>query len=322
MVAVAGPQLTFTNGAFKIMDGPVEETVALSAGAPPVDFTGDRMSMDVGGVLVTFDQRGLGIQYGKQGGFTGLTYMPTTPKLFSSQEIAHNVELIESGERTARVSALSGFVVVKDRLYLLLRWDDKDGQPWLETLVDVDTSGEAPKVGLLARLAGYSFARGRVSDRLHAAGDTVFVLTRGGEGLSMESYDTLGKSTSLMPLGTDADTVGPLGSRFLTVRGTPYGTKILGVFDPSKSKFREFFETRGEVVPSGLRSAVVLREAGAKSLFDVSSGAKLAITDDSGFAQASLGVLVWSPAAAPRQATLYAPDGWAPLAQWKDTTRG
>ena len=130
-IAVYGPQLTFVDGAFNVTDGDKTETVALNAGAASAPLVGDNISMQVGDVLVTFDERGLGIQYGKQGGFTTLSYMPTTPKLFSAEEIKANADAITSGERSARVSAVSGFVVVKDTLYMLMRWEDKDGKPWL-----------------------------------------------------------------------------------------------------------------------------------------------------------------------------------------------
>ncbi|HXH61393.1 MAG TPA: hypothetical protein VNI20_08540 [Fimbriimonadaceae bacterium] len=315
-IAVYGPQLTFVDGAFNVTDGDKTETVALNAGAASAPLVGDNISMQVGDVLVTFDERGLGIQYGKQGGFTTLSYMPTTPKLFSAEEIKANADAITSGERSARVSAVSGFVVVKDTLYMLMRWEDKDGKPWLETLVDLDTSGAAPKVGLVDKLVGTSFASGTVSDQLHAAGESVYVVTRTADSLLVESYDTVTAKMDRRTVGPAVDILRPFGSEYLTVRKTAYGTRIVGFYKTGGGPPHEVYETRGTVVPASLTSAFVVDEWDGRYLVDVSSGGKLALGKDSGYAPSSSGVIVWSPADAPEKATLYGSGGWTPVAEW------
>ena len=186
---LSGPGLSYADGVFTVLDGQDTVTVPLSSGDPPLPVAGDRLSLEVGGTLITFDHRGLGIQYGTKGGFTGLGYMPTTPKLFTAEEIVRNVELVESGERQFRVSALSGFEVVDDVVYLWLRWDDKDGEPWLETLVNIDTSGDAPSVNLIGRFDGFSFTRGTVADELHAMRGSLFVMTRTKAGFGVGEYN-------------------------------------------------------------------------------------------------------------------------------------
>lgn len=317
-IAVAAqPQVTFSDGAFTIVDGEDRHTVPLSAADPPRPFRGDRLNLRIGETLVTFDQRGLGIQYSGKGGFTTLAYMTTSPKVFSAEEIKRNAELAASGERPARLSAVSGFEVVNDRLFLLLRWDDKSGEPWLETLVDVDTSGEAPKINLLGRFGGFSFTDGAVSDELYSSGSKLFVLVRGLDGLAIGTCDTEKGTTAYKKLAPIVDEVHRFGALFYTVTNAPHGMKSIGVVNPVPERFRTVMETRGTIVPTALGASLVVNEGGRWSLYSVMTGAKIPVEEGAGLAQTPVGVLVWTPRAKPDRAVLREPGTWAVLAEWK-----
>jgi hypothetical protein len=321
-IAVAAqPQVTFSNGAFIVKDGEDSLTVPLSAAEPPKPFKGDRLNLRLGETLITFDQRGLGIQYRGKGGFTTLAYMPTSPKIFSADEIRRNSELAASGERPARVSAVSGFEVVNDRLYLLLRWDEKDGGPWLETLVDVDTTGDAPKINLMGRFGGFSYTTGAVSDELYASDAKLFVLVRGVDGLGIGTCDTEKGTTAYKKIGPIVDEVHRFGPLFYTVTNAPHGMKSVGVVNPVPERFRAVLETRGSVVPTSLGNALLVEEGGRRALFSIASGAKLPVEPDAGFAQTPYGVLVWSPKAKPTRAHLRELSAWAIVAEWKPDVR-
>jgi hypothetical protein len=300
-----------------IQDGEDKLTVPLSAAEPPAQFKGDKLNMRIGDTLITFDKNGLGIRYGKKGGYTTLAYMPTSPKIFSTEEIVRNTELAKSGERPARVSAVSGFEVVNDKLYLLLRWDDKSGKPWLETLVDLDTSGDVPKIGLIGRFGGFSYTSDPVSDELYSTGNKLFVVLRGIDGLALGTCDTLQGTTAFKKLAPIVDECHRFGSLFYTVTKTPHGMKSVGIVNPVPERFRTVLETRGEVVGSALTSALAVKESGHVSLFAFVSGAKLPVEDGSGFAETSFGVLVWTPKAKPVRATLRETEGWTILSEWK-----
>jgi hypothetical protein len=321
LLATTQPQLSYADGAFEIKDGQSTLTVPLSASLPPLDIRGERLNIRIEETLITFDQRGLGIQYGGKGGFTTLGYMPTNPNVFSADQIKENAELIASGSRSARVSALSGFEVVKDTLYLLLRWDDKNGEPWLEVLAAVDTSGDAPKVNAIGMFDGKSFARGGVSDELYSFGDTVYSPMLAGDGLWIGSYDTFNMRLLYRKVAERVDACHRFGERFYTVTRTPWGAKSVGVLDPAAERFRTVIETRGDVLPSPLTSALVVQEGGERSLFAFGSGAKLALSADAAFAQTPYGVLVWSPKDSPKEAALREPDGWTIVAEWKSSDR-
>ena len=316
LTLLAPPQLSYASGAFVIKDGKERKTVPLSAAKPPVPFRAEKLSLRLGKTLVTFDQRGLGIRYGSKGGFTHLAYIPTNPKVFGTEEIKKNYALFATKERSANVSAVSGFEVVKDKLFLLLRWEDKAKQPWLETLVSIDSSAKAPKVDLIGRFGGVSFAKGPVCDELYSSGTKLYAPLRGPEGLGFGTCDVAKGVAEFKKLGPIVDDCRSFGGRFYTVSKAPYGMKSVGVVDPVSETFRAVLETRGEVVPSALTSALVVKEGGHSSLFAFVSGAKLPVEDTAGYAQTPYGVLVWSPKEKPERAELREADGWKSLAKW------
>ena len=315
-VLLSWPELSYADGIFTILDGQDAATVPLSSGDPPVPVAGDRLSLEVGGTLITFDQRGLGIRYGSKGGFTGLGYMPTTPKLFTREEIVHNVELIESGARQFKVSALSGFEVVDDVLYLWLRWDDKDGEPWLETLVNIDTSGDAPKVNLIGRFDGFSFTRGTVADELHAMRGSLVVMTRTEAGFGVGEYNLESGEVTYRRVADRDEVCRRVGARFYTLRRTETGMTTVGIVEPFLARYRPILETRGAIVRSNLSSALVLQEGEALTLVSIDSGARRELPADAAYAETALGVLVWSPAKNPASAELIEPEGWSVVAEW------
>lgn len=311
------PQLAYASGAFTIKDGADTLTVPLSAANTEPVLRAEKLSMTIGEVLITFDEKGLGIRYGNKGGFTTLPYVPRNPALFDETEAARVAALIASGERRAQVSAVSGFEVVEDKIYMLLRWDDKSGSPWLEVLTRIDTSSDAPKVELLGRFGGFSFASGPVSDELHSQATRLFTPLRAALGLGIGSYDVASGETKFANLGPMVDSVSRIGSRYFTVRKTTYGLSSVGVIDPIAGKHTAVLETRGEVVPSSLTSALVVKENGTSSLFALGSGARFVLPSDFGCAQTPYGVLVWTPKGKPTEAILRETDGFTSVAAWK-----
>jgi hypothetical protein len=316
-VLLAQPQITFSGGEFTIKDGAETFTVPLSAAQPPPKLSGDRLNIRIGDTLITFDQRGLGIQYRAKGGFTHLPYIATSPNLFDTDEINRIKGLIALNVRFANVSALSGFELVGERLHLLMRWEEKSGAPWLEALVDVDTSGDTPKVNVLARFDGFSFATNKAADELYSRGTQLIVPIKSTRGVGLGIYDTGDKSSRSLDLGPLVDACTPLGNRFYTVSQTTHGMTAIGLLDPKAERWRPLYETRGKVVPTSLTGALRIREQSTDLLYAATSGARLDIGTDSAVAQTPYGVLVWSPADKPTQAELREADTWLVLAEWK-----
>lgn len=315
-VLLSAPELSYADGVFTIVDGQDTVTVPLSSGEPPVPVAGDKLSLEVGGTLITFDQRGLGIRYGNKGGFTGLGYMPTTSKLFTPEEIVSNVELIESGERQFRVSALSGFEVVEGVVYLWLRWDGKDDAPWLETLVSIDTSGDAPSVNLIGRFNGFSFTRGAVADELHSIGGSLMVMTRSQVGFGVGEYDVESREFAFRLVAGRDDVCRRVGDKFYAMRRTETGMTTVGIVDPIFALYRPIIETRSSIVRSNLSSALVLRDGDSLTLLSIDSGARRSLPAGAAYAETDMGVLVWSPADDPTSAELIEPGGWSVVAAW------
>jgi hypothetical protein len=310
-------QLNYASGAFTIKDGSDAIEIPLSAAEPREPLRADRLNLRLGDTLITFDKRGLGIQYGSKGGFTKLAYVATSPLLFDAEEIERTKRLISEGRRSADVSALSGFEVVNDRIFLLMRWDGADDDPWLEALIDLDTSGDAPKVGVISRFGGFSFAKGPVSDELYSRDTRLFTPLRATFGLALGLYDTAGATKRFVNLGGAVDSCIPLGQNFLTTTKTSYGMTSIGYIDTKSERWRAVFETRGLLLPTPLDSAIRVKEGGFSFLFDVETGAKSPLSATTAVAKTPYGILVWDPADKPTTATLREQGTLLPLAEWK-----
>lgn len=316
-VLFAAPQLSYSNGEFTITDGDQRTTVPLSAARPPEPYRADKLNMRIGDTLITFDERGLGIQYRSRGGFTNLPYVATSPLLFNSEEINRINSLIALNTRTADVTALSGFELVGDKLHLLMRWEENNGTPWLEALLDVDTSGLTPKVNILGRFSGISFAKGAVSDELYARGTLLYTPIKTTNGLGLGLFETTNGGKRNVELGPPVDSCAPLGGNFVTQTKTSHDMTSIGYLDTKTERWRAVFESRGQLVASSPTKVIRIREQATDVVYSPKSGARLDVQRDTAIADAPHGVLVWSPADKPTTATLRDTDSLSVLAQWK-----
>ena len=175
----AEPTLSYSNRIFTINDGDTVHTVALDQIQMVMNPTADSMKVEIGESVITFDNRGLGLHYADKGGYTGLPAYTNTRKLWTVEEIQSNVALINEGMRSDRLNAISGYELIEDDLYILARWDDKNGDPWLEALVQVNIEEDTPALNLLGRFDGFTFAKGPVSDVLVNIDGNVAALVQG-----------------------------------------------------------------------------------------------------------------------------------------------
>lgn len=310
------PTLAFEGGAFNIVVPGSETKIVVRISPEPSPVTGDKFKVTLNGVLITFDQRGLGIQYRGKGGFSGLTYVPKSGKAFSAQEIVANSALIAAGHASERVAALSGFEIFGDTVYLLARWQRADGAPWFEAIVSIDASAEEPVTRLIARVQGLTRAQATIEDRLYA----------GSSGIVAPLFDDSGAMTAVIgvPSGEVNYKRFPVAPASLLHNGlamydletTDYGTQILSRYRDGDLAKSAIFESRGSLVDIGV-DGVLLENIGAETrLLSLKSGALMPIAADSGVKTIPLGTLVWEPKSQPKSARLYDRGGWTVLARW------
>lgn len=313
---VAGPQLSFENGAFIIRGEGSEPETFVALVPEPSPIVGGKFKVLLNGVLVSFDQRGLGVQYRGKGGFSGLTYVPTSAKAFSAPEIVQNAEMIRAGTRQDRATALSGFEIIGNVAYLLVRWEDSDGKAWLEAIVSVDASSDEPVTKFVGRFDGLTDAKGLVSDKLDAG--------IGGLVSLISHSDKVGVGVVALPKGDVSYSYFEIAPKTLIfnnhmlygVAKTDYGTLMLSTIDESTLVQKPIFETRGEIVNIGVQSAMGVKEGGVLQLLSLESGSLTTFAKDSGIAGTPYGVLVWFPKEEPKSAILLERGGWTKVATW------
>lgn len=285
-------------------------------GPPP--FPSDNVTLSYAGRQVTFDSKGLGIKQGSAYGYSRMPSLAMTTKLFGNQEIAETKAKIASGERQAGFSSLSGFEYVGTTLYLLLRWEEKSGTPWLEAVVGIDMSQKQLQPKLVGRLDGFSYAKGIVDDRLEVRDGGLSAFTVRGEewGLSTISPESGSKSfASFGPKAASARLI-PGGVKAIGLSPTPYGTTLVTLVDLGTQKSRLAAEVRGQIRGVVEPNLIHWREGSQNVFTNLETGAELRPAWDAVPVATALGLLIWSPSVNPDKAALYEPSAFRLLASW------
>lgn len=319
-VSVTNPQIQFEDGSFKVFDAENSESVRLSAKPlpPPKKYLSQK-----GSKWVCWDERGLTIRVGKAAKTSRLPDIATSPKALSREQIVETVALIKAGTRKREAAALSGVQRLNDTVFLLVRWDQSDGGPWLEALVKVDLNEDSPKPQFVAKLPGLTKARNPINyELLRTPGGLVCVAER-GTTWGLAKFDEAKNAMAWTPVGDRLMrySMQPGGATALFIEQSSYGTKLAGRFHPSTGSKKIYCESRYDlnfvassplVVAEQTPQAMVLRavESGLEQRFALGTQAK----------STGLGMLAWSPASAPVRASLLDPNGWKVLANWTATT--
>ena len=319
----APPQITLKDTAFILKEGAASATVSLIPPPRTLNTQAGRWWLEIGNRVFTFDENGVGIRQGKFRSYSRLTAIATTGKLFSQEQIDHINRDAADGNRTLEVSALSGYEVIGNTLYLLVRWENKEKNPWLEAIVKFDLTAKTPSAQLVGRFEGFSTAKGRVDDRLGSFKDALVALTQKPDGLGLAKWDHSSNQASYVPLGSrvmDAKVLDKGGYGMTIVRGKQ-GAWQIGLVNIVAGDHRPVYEFRGQIVgteePYFLR---VAKESGHQ-VINLDSGAEMPIARAATYKHTEFGVIVWTPQAAPKSAQLYSTEAfrfkasWAPPAQ-------
>lgn len=287
---------------------------------PPVPKPATVFSMKIDKTWVVFDERGLTVRNPKGAKSSTFSEIPTSPKVLPRAGIQDVITRVNKGEISKNASGVSGWELVDDNLYIVLRWNEKAGDPWLEALFKLDTSNPKElKPVFLARLNGITQARNAVVDELHMVGEKLVsvVTNSGGWGLAtwdlqqaFGRYQQLGEGIGRHSLRSDKNTL-------LYTETLSYGAERAGTIDLETLKRTDLFEARGTIKFVQYPGVVLAVTRGDKVALHVAdSGLEAEYPADCAYASTAHGIVVWTPRAKPDNAWLLDPATLKARATW------
>lgn len=226
---------------------PPKQTSSTTQKAKPKES--ERVLFRKDAVYVVWDSRGLSIRNGEKKHSTRLPDVSLTPKLFSREEILQTKDLISKGVRTKYATSLAGAKRLGDDIYLLPRWQEKDGSTWLEALIHINLRDLDPHEELVGKFEGFSGATKPLDDRLFFMGEKPSVLGRKADGTyGLASYDPASSKFSYKEMGRNLVSSWQVGATtFLCQERTTYGSRMLASVDVASGSRNELVETRGSI---------------------------------------------------------------------------
>ena len=307
------PQYTLTvlGDTFIVRDGTKKETVPRVLRQPKTKetlvFRRDKR-------WVVWDERGLTTRDGDWTVTDRLEAVPVSAKAQSKAAIAKTVAAVKAGKRTRAAAGLSGARRLGTLVYLLPRWEEKDGTPWLEALIVVDLAKPHPKARLLGAFDGLSLARKPVEDRMDLDGGLLTVPVNGDDAWGVATYDPKKSKFGFRPRGVRLLALEPDGR---IIEKTAYGTTLAGRQDDGRTI--PWIETRGpaEFVPG---PGPILVRCGDR-LRNAVTGAETRLAPEASVRRTNAGLLVFWPEKTPRSARLLEPSRLEERARWERGTR-
>lgn len=266
-----------------------------------------------------WDDRGLSIRIGKTAKSTRLEDIATSPKAFSAEELAENVDLIQKKQRTRGATALSGAKRVGNLVFFLARWEEKGGKPWLEALVSIDLTEDTFHPKFHARLPGLTLADKKIDDRLFVLSDRLSAVSRKSDQWGVTSFDPDAGKFEFKELGKNLESFQPLSARVgAFVERTDYGAKVGGRVDLTSLARKNLVEGKGTLkFADKSEPLIALFSKGSQvRLLNTDTGAELELLSSVAMRRTPLGLVVWSPFNNPKRAWLYSFERWSQLAEW------
>ena len=315
-----GPRLDFRNNEFVISRAgkterfPVQVPEAATLFWPPEPLLFRRDD-----AYVVWDVRGLTIRQKDWVYHTWLSSVPTSPKLFSREEILETKSLLGKGERQMNASTLSGAYRDGNVVYLLARWDDKAEKPWAEALFKVELTDEKPKPQLLGRFDGLSLNLKPGKSALFPRDGKPSVWMKTGDAWGLGSYDQEIEIFEFKRIGNALERIEMISDRFgWYVERTAMPSFVLYRWDSSSFARKQLLEAAGpmRIVNKSEPWIAEIEEGDDLYLQNATTGARIQLPPEAGYRATSHGVLVWTPAQRPRSAVLFDSSRWAPRARW------
>lgn len=315
------PKVALESGSFVVEGAGGKESVPLVSakkkmlGINPIN---QNFQIVLGGKNLLFDGKTFKISSkGTKPLISQFKEIPVSGKIATKESNEALMKLVREKKRTLEFSAISGWESIKKDLYLLLRWDDSDKKPWLETVVKFDMTQSAPKPKLIGRFEGMSFAGGKSDDILTLRGPNLAILANNETGFGMARLSLDGSTASFKRLGNAVGKarMSAEGDVAWTLTPTSYGTNIMGIADLDQNDYREVSEFRGKMTEIVFPSYAKYKTDNKNSLINLKSGASMDMKDEFGQHPTSSGLLVWTPSRNPKEAYLLDPS-FRKIAVW------
>lgn len=316
--------LDFRAGTFVMKSG--DKTVrvpARPAEAPKKPTTTvymDRAAFRKDDAYAVWDSRGLNIRKGERLKTTRLPEIALSPRIFTQDEIAYTRLMIALNLRQPWATGVVGARRIASKAYFLVRWDDSEGNPWLEALVSVDLSEAKPRWVLCGRLDAFSKrAQGDDNSMLAIEGRASWIAIKEDGFWGTVTWVPPEKKLDWKPMAKDLTSFtlrSPTIASF--TQKTPYNSTLLGRADLKLPASRFLMETRGQVrlLDNFSPWLALAHEENGIWLHNLESGAKFRVPEPAGMRRASFGLLVWTPPDKPAFATLYDVERFDKIASW------
>lgn len=312
-IAMRGNRFHLTSGA-KRDQVPIQS--AILDAPEPKKWPEKRLMFRKDDAYAVWDARGLTTRNGAWVHSSQLTEIPVSPKIFTKDEIVQTNLLVQGGQRKRAASHLLGALRDGTKVYLLLRWDETDGNPWLEAVSVVDLADERPKSRLVGRFPGFSLDLRPGENRFFLREGKISVWMQAEEYWGLGTLETETEAFDSVRVGSQLESIGLANDKLgWFVERTEHPSQVLGRFHTSLLHRRDLVETRGTVRLMDPRTPwiVVIHDDPGVFLQNLETGARMRLPADPGFRWTAFGVLVWSPRAKPVSATLYEPGRWSRL---------
>lgn len=313
------PSLAFRNNHF-IIGGASEQKISILPGFQPMNTAAQQLWIPVGKRVVTYSEGKLGFRQNNHASYTHLSSLALSPQIHEQVAIEEINRDIAAGTKSMDFSAISGFEVVGEELYLLARWDTLDThQPWLELLLKITFPQGKARTDFLHRFDGFTMAAGLVNDKLVLQGEDLHAVFVDGPELELGKYNIKTKKASAKVLQAKVDEAKLFEeSRFgFTLTKTPAGTFLVGLINTDTASHTYQAEIRGSIFDAFKPCMLGYVQNDRKVLLNLMTGAQVDLPLDSGIVSASTGLLVWSPEKKPTEGVLYNFGGLKRLASWK-----
>ena len=124
--------LSFKDGVFSLNGSGVAESASIR---PKASKESSSFEFSRGQLSIVWDKKGLTTTRGKSKSTTSFGDVPTSPRFFDRDQIEAHARDIAAGAKQRGAAGISGYEVVGDALWLMMRWEDSGRTNWLETLV-------------------------------------------------------------------------------------------------------------------------------------------------------------------------------------------
>lgn len=316
----AAPTLAFRDGFFLISDasGTTKVNSRVWGKARPTEF-----SLKAGSATVNWLNRAMVVKATPKS--KSVTYrfsdFPTNPAFFSEEEVDNLNSQVVLKSRTKEVSALSGWEVQGSNLFVLLRWEDRGGNPWAEGLFTADLSKTPIKFRPLAGGSKvFSIAETSIDDQLVTSGSSLtFVAEKDGD-YGVAAFDSGNTVFNFNPHWTQKPIITGWNSSRTSVgfiEPTRYKSNVIGFVGVTPNSRVNLAESRDAVsYPGDTFDILMITRPDSVILRTADSGLELRLPATVGVRNVAQGVLVWLPKTNPTTAALYTKTSLRSISKW------